>query len=1162
MPAMRIRQLLALTLAIAQGLGIGTAWAIPQNGAVVAGGAIINQQGNILTITNTPGTIINWGGFSIGAGETARFVQQNSSSGVLNRVVGQDPSLILGALQSNGRVFLVNPNGVVFGAGSRVDVNGLVASSLDITNDDFRAGRLRFDATSANPGAVRNEGAITTPSGGNVYLIAPSVENSGVISSPQGEVVLAAGRQVQLVDSRDPDLHVVVSAPGDQAMNLGRILSQGGSIGIYGALVNQRGVVDADSAIVGENGRIVFKASDTTLLEAGSLTTARGAGEGGSIHVLGDHVGLTGDARVDASGRTGGGTVLVGGDRHGGNAAIANASATYVGAETSIRADALGAGNGGRVIVWSNGATRAYGSISARGGEAAGNGGFSEVSGASYLDYRGRADLRAPYGNAGTLLLDPNDITIQAGPASGSTTGSSAGPPFTFSGGPASSILTVTDLQNQLALGNVTVSTSGGSGGPLGGAITVASAIGWTSGGFLTLDADNGIAINGAISTPGDGRLLLTSRGGTISQTAPINSTYLVINSLGDVLLDGATNNVGVIAAQVGDATHLNHNFSFLNGASLLVSSLSGVTGITIATSGAYSPGAPDGVISLRTTSGDITQFSAPLSAKAAYLEANNVTLTDVNFVGAISGMLNGGASSHTFAFSQNGGDLTVTSVAGRNGIQAGNGDVSLAAIDGNLSLASPVTTGGGAVTLNAIGAVSGSLSGLAISASAGNGIALTTQTQSISASNSGGSSGISIANTGALTVGNVNDSGTGPISISTSGPLTINGPVATPAGAITLAAGPTGNATDDLTVNGSIATAPASGIAVSTSGPIVLKAGDAITVNGTIAGNVTQQPNLNPAPPPPPGLPSLSQCIANPALAGCDQVLPTVSQCAAQPTLAGCAQVLPTLAQCTATPTLIGCGAVLPTVAQCVATPSLPGCSVVLPTIAACTATPTLAGCSLVLPTLAQCVATPSLPGCSAVLPTLTQCIATPTLAGCAAVLPTIAQCVLARNTAGCAAVLPSLAQCVATPGQPGCSVVLPTLAQCVATPALAGCSVVLPTLAQCVATPTLSGCGAVLPSIAQCAASPTLAGCSIVLPPISNAPNNPNNPVTQAINNTVDILNRTTMTTTSSSGTTKTNGPSNLSTTGKDDKTDKNVASSDKSGVKNDAAKKMYCN
>lgn len=276
------RKLLAVL--VAGCFGPGAAHANPVGPQVVSGQAGFSTQGNTLTVTNTPGAIINWQSFSINQGETTRFLQQNANSAVLNRITGQDPSQILGALQSNGRVFLVNPNGILFGQGAQVDVNGLVASTLNISDGDFLSGKMRFDA-GARAGSVRNQGAITTPGGGQVYLIAPDVENSGIINAPGGEVLLAAGHSVQLVDSADPAMQVVVSAPADQALNLGSVVAQGGRIGIYGALVNQRGVVNADSAVVGADGRIVLKASNTTLLEAGSRTSATGAGSGGSIRI-------------------------------------------------------------------------------------------------------------------------------------------------------------------------------------------------------------------------------------------------------------------------------------------------------------------------------------------------------------------------------------------------------------------------------------------------------------------------------------------------------------------------------------------------------------------------------------------------------------------------------------------------------------------------------------------------------------------------------------------------------------------------------------------------------------------------------------------------------------------------------------------------------------
>jgi filamentous hemagglutinin family protein len=359
----------------------GAAVAAPTLPQVVAGQASFSRQGNVFSITNTPSTIINWQSFSVEAGEVTRFIQQSADSAVLNRILGQDPSRILGALQSNGKVFLINPNGVVFGRDSRVDVGGLVATSLGMSNADFLAGRRNF-AGAANAGAVTNDGAITTPSGGQVLLIGPKVGNTGIITSPKGEVVLAAGHSVQLADSRDPDMHVVVSAPQDQSINLGQVLARGGRIGIYAALVSQRGAVSADSAVIGENGKIVLKASRDTILGQGSVTIATGAGSGGEIHLLGQNVGIEGNAAVDASGALGGGTVLAGGDLRGANALLMpHAQQTWLSKDATIRVDALASGNGGKVVLWSSGTTRAFGGISARGGAAGGNGGQVETSG-------------------------------------------------------------------------------------------------------------------------------------------------------------------------------------------------------------------------------------------------------------------------------------------------------------------------------------------------------------------------------------------------------------------------------------------------------------------------------------------------------------------------------------------------------------------------------------------------------------------------------------------------------------------------------------------------------------------------------------------------------------------------------------------------------------
>ncbi|MBI2509679.1 MAG: filamentous hemagglutinin N-terminal domain-containing protein [Betaproteobacteria bacterium] len=154
-----------ITVAVASCFAAGAAFANPTNPTVVSGAATFLKNGNLLQITNSPSAVINWQSFSIGASEITRFLQQSQASAVLNRVTGSagviDPSVILGALQSNGRVFLINPSGILFGAGAQIDVAGLVATSLNLSNADFLANRLKFTEV-PGAGAIVNQGNITT----------------------------------------------------------------------------------------------------------------------------------------------------------------------------------------------------------------------------------------------------------------------------------------------------------------------------------------------------------------------------------------------------------------------------------------------------------------------------------------------------------------------------------------------------------------------------------------------------------------------------------------------------------------------------------------------------------------------------------------------------------------------------------------------------------------------------------------------------------------------------------------------------------------------------------------------------------------------------------------------------------------------------------------
>ncbi|MDQ4677486.1 beta strand repeat-containing protein, partial [Janthinobacterium lividum] len=521
----------------------GAAQANPALPQVVNGQATFNQQGNIFSITNTPNTIINWQSFSIHAGEITRFIQQNGNSAVLNRITGQDPSKILGALESNGKVFLINPNGIVFGQGAKVDVNGLVASSLGMTNEDFLAGKRQFTAGGV-AGGVSNAGTINAGKGGQVLLIAPNVENTGIITAPNGEVILAAGRSVQLADPGNPQLRVLVSAPADQALNLGQIIAQGGSIGMAGALVSQRGVLNANSAVVGENGRIVLKASGKALLEAGSVTSATGAvGKGGDIQVLGEQVGLLGNAAIDASGATGGGTVLLGGDYQGKNAAVQNARQVLVGKDASVNADAVHGGNGGKVIAWGNESAQVHGSISARGGAQGGDGGFVETSG-HYLAVDGiRVNTSAAHGKRGNWLLDPYDITVVAG-----------------SGGQLSSFDQFADSP---ATGNASIGADLISGASSNVTLQALHRINFNSainiaqqGVGLTAQAGEIINVNAPITTNG-GHITLSANDAAAGMAygvgSNVNLNAVLGSGNGDVRLSGAGVTFGVGSVNVGN---------------------------------------------------------------------------------------------------------------------------------------------------------------------------------------------------------------------------------------------------------------------------------------------------------------------------------------------------------------------------------------------------------------------------------------------------------------------------------------------------------------------------------------------------------------------------------------------------------------------------------
>ncbi|CDX21380.1 exported hypothetical protein [Mesorhizobium plurifarium] len=440
-------------------LSFGPLWANPLGGTVVDGGASIQGMGTPqVTVTQTTDrAALEWRSFDIEQGETTRFVQPSADSVILNRVTGgQNASHIYGTLESNGTVYLVNPDGILFGPSAVVDTGSFLATTHDIKNSDFMAGIDQFSARPGTNASVVNEGTITAHDGGFAALVAPGVRNDGVIVANLGTVGMSAIGDTFSLDLRGDQLinfavsdqiaEEVKDARTGQPLksfveNTGKIKANGGRVELTAAtarkvvdsVINNSGVLEANT-VSSKGGKIILGAATSNakgavaakqIVKSSGKISARGkkSGEkGGKIQITGEVLALQG-AKIDAGGDAGGGTVLIGGDYHGGqpvaNAPIAmenkpvpNADFVYVDNATMVDASAYSTGNGGKVIFWGNQANHFAGNVTATGGSANGNGGFVEVSSPLGLGFDGRVDTTAAHGQTGKLLLDPDSLTI------------------------------------------------------------------------------------------------------------------------------------------------------------------------------------------------------------------------------------------------------------------------------------------------------------------------------------------------------------------------------------------------------------------------------------------------------------------------------------------------------------------------------------------------------------------------------------------------------------------------------------------------------------------------------------------------------------------------------------------------------------------------------
>lgn len=801
----------------------GGAHANPTGSNVVAGGATINDRGNgTLDINQSTGkAIINWKDFSIGANETVNFRQPGSNSITLNRVVGNDPSAIFGRLNANGTVMLVNPNGVLFGKGARIDVGGLVATTANISDKDFLAGKYKFDKPSSKANAmIVNEGTISIKDSGLAVLVAPAVRNSGVIEAKLGRVALAGAKTVTVDFHGDGLLSfdatsAVSELPKDAdgkpvsalVANNGVIRADGGTVlmtaravkGVIDNVVNTDGIVSA-KAVGTQNGKIVLSGGDAgTVNVAGTVeATGANAGErGGKVVVTGEHVNVARGAAIDVSGAAGGGEIALGSQGvapDDGSAAFSGKSSTVkVAAGASLKADALVNGKGGNVTMWSNDATAFAGSLSARGGAQGGDGGFAEVSSNKNIGLTGSADLRAPKGKTGLLLIDPTDLRI-VDSASGSGSQDGAAGDGTINGGDANtanntvsrglleSLAGTTNIKLE-ATGQITVAdmaainlktTSGHSftmrstqtGGirfenanteisTQGGSITLeALGVGSTldnigkltsRGGAITLNATGDINLANVIDA-GSGAALVRTSAGSIRNTGGANQVV----AGGSVKLDASGGNIGDPAAAVNTRTA---QLSLATGGNLAVANRQTLTSLDI-TSRHAQPGVNN---SFQLTSPDL---AFALQDNGSY-QLSTVTQPGLNF-----------------SFT---GDRTITA----GNIDLGSGALALTSTAGHI-LGTPTSLlKAGFITLSAAG--SDGRSGAIGSSAQG----LNTQTASLTATS--GTGGVYLNNTGSAILKAIDT--TGSLVATTTGNLTL-GDIKTGASAVLTSA--LGNIVDD----------------------------------------------------------------------------------------------------------------------------------------------------------------------------------------------------------------------------------------------------------------------------------------------------------------------------------------------------------------------------
>ncbi len=494
---------------------------------MTAGSASIGTTTSATTITqSTNRAAIDWTSYNIGSQQSVNYQQPSSTSVTLNRVTSSDPSQIAGKINANGQIVITNQSGVTFYQGSEVNAQSVVVSAAGITNQNFMAGKMAFDQA-ANPNArIVNNGNITVKQAGLAALVAPSVANSGVINAKLGHVILAGaaahtldmyGDGLVSIDVTKQVTTVPAGADGKAVTalvtNTGTIRADGGVVqltasaadGVVQTLVRGGGHIQANT-VGNQTGRIEVAGTGGSVVVEGRLAAdGRAPGTiGGQVMVAGSNTTtVAASAHISASGQTGGGAVAVGTTlaraTGSGPAPAGTSTRTVIASGARVSANATGQGNGGRITVLSTQQTAVNGALAAKGGTTGGNGGEIEMSGEQGFSLTGKADVSAPHGALGTILLDPANLTISSTSPS-TITPSGTSPNIAYNTGGTATNAVVSPAQLTALTGNLVLQASQN--------LTVASNLAYSQG-SVTLQAGNNLTVNSGVTLSAGGNLLL-----------------------------------------------------------------------------------------------------------------------------------------------------------------------------------------------------------------------------------------------------------------------------------------------------------------------------------------------------------------------------------------------------------------------------------------------------------------------------------------------------------------------------------------------------------------------------------------------------------------------------------------------------------------------------